>query len=136
MFELDLVSFTQAKDLKDLGFPQETDSWSYYDIDGKCTPHLQKGGHKEYCCDAPSLDLVVKWLREEKNIWVNVWADSEDNEDNKFNTVFYEQVCYGKDNKILSNKGTFVHLTYEEALSAGIDKALEILKKKYYEVCI
>lgn len=130
MVELDLVSFIQAKDLKDLGFPQETYSWCYYDIDGKCTPYLQKGGHKEYCCDAPSLDLVTRWLREEKNIWVNVWADSEDNEHNKFNTVFYEQVCYGKDNKITSNKGTFVHLTYEEALSAGIDKALEILKKK------
>lgn len=126
--ELHLVNFKQAIALKELGFPQDisqSTSYGEYDEDGDFWGLDQYYGEISYA--APTLELVAKWLREEKNIWVNVWADSEDNEHNKFNTVFYEQVCYGKDNKIISNKGIFVHLTYEEALSAGIDKAIEIL---------
>ena len=128
--EVQLISFKQAVALKELGFPQDisqSTSYGEYDENGDFWGLDQYYGEISYA--APTLELVAKWLREEKNIWINIWVDSEDNEHNKHNIIFYEQVCYGKDNKIISNKGTFVHLTYEQALSAGIDKAIEILKK-------
>lgn len=118
--ELNVVTFEQAKKLKELGFPQETDSWYYYDIEGKCVPHLQKGGHKEYCCDAPSLELVNKWLRDEKQIFLYVepYFPDMDNANIRFAVKHYKG--YSTATYFYKHK----HKTYEEALSAIIDKFL------------
>ena len=127
--ELQRVRFDQAKELKDLGFTQETDSWSYYDIEGKCTPHLQKGGHKEYCCDAPSLELVAKWFREEKKLFIFPYIYYDTHSDaftvvirKKFGEKFKESI-------LLDEYDDVTFPDYESALSAGIDKAIEILKQ-------
>ena len=69
-----------------------------------------------YSCSP--LYLVAKWLREEKNIYVDVIHHYTNNDYALW--IGHE----GEDEE-------FTGFTpYEEALSAGIDKAIEILKKK------
>lgn len=131
----DYVSFETAKLLKKKGFPQ--------DFDEVLTVYPTRGSLKGRICDfrtfsfspernygsisAPSLYVAQKWLREEKDVWVNVWAGCDDIEKSFWNTVYCEQVCYGEGGYISSNEGTYRHSTYEEALESGIAKALEII---------
>lgn len=129
--KLQPCTFEQAKALKELGFPQETDSWNYYDIEGKCVPYLQKGNHKEKCCEAPSLELVAKWLRKIKHMDIMIVPLCLDfNEGSKTN--FETPDAY--EARLIKN-GQEIYVTYycnsyEEALSAGIDKAIEMLKQQ------
>lgn len=65
--ELQLVNVEQAKALKELGFPTK---WTY----NKNVPNTFQLGDRihgfayHYC---PALELVAKWLREEKNIHID-----------------------------------------------------------------
>ena len=81
--ELQLVSFEQAKALKDLGFPQLYE----YTLDNKGNRKLKLAEYlvpyafdeqgnatvdrwntKTYSCIP--LEFVAKWLRDEKNLWI------------------------------------------------------------------
>lgn len=127
--ELQLVNFEQAKALKELGFPQLVNE----------NIHCQYvNGLLDYCEDAcflefddnviyaPTLELVAKWLRDEKNI--NIMIDNFDGRMAGFSEVSYMYIMsYIKPIKSLHNCYT-MYDTWEQALSAGIDKAIEILK--------
>lgn len=138
--ELQLVSFEQAKGLKELGFPQEVHPWHLYDVH---TGILYKD-YDDYSqvyltendtCMAPTLELAAKWLREEKNILIEPRTKSFST--NGFFKCFVlncSKDCtkcaeyqiywtdFGGDNVCFPN--------WETALSAGIDKAIKILKSK------
>ena len=122
----DYVSLEQAKLLKENGFPQEfTNGCKVF-----CTVGEFKGKIVSYndCASerdkksiaAPSLYVVQKWLRNEHNIHLVIHKDRID-----------EWSVYG--HEISPIEFTVFSLligfdSYEEALSAGITKALESLK--------
>lgn len=129
MVRLKLVSFEQAKNLKEIGFPQYSILY-FYDRIGNLI-YIEQCDNQEYSIfnkvfndvkryDAPSLELAAKWLREEKGMWIHMckpnqrpskWSSSV----NGLNARFWIP-CQEYDE-------------YDEALSAGIDKAIEIIKE-------
>lgn len=119
--EDDYVTFEQAKVLKELGFPQwEESKYPYYDgysFDGKETSVISSNCKMEY--SKVPLSLVQKWLRKEKNIHLIV-----DRIEDNIGKDYTWKIC-GKTPIFGEAFGD----EYEEALSAGIDKAIEILKQ-------
>lgn len=111
--ELQLVSSIQAKALKELGFPQ-------LDIEPIDLYFVQN----EWCV-APTLELAAKWLREEKGIIVLIEI-----EDDYGIEYIYKLYTVDKETNYMifltcGDRGEM--LSYDKALSTGIDKAIEIL---------
>lgn len=129
----DFATYEQSVKLKELGFDWEVEH--FYGLNESNEPKLCKlpdalGGqdnHNKYhdSFSAPTLAQVQKWLRE-KEIEVGVFAEFDGEirtgqwvwlmrkfDTHLYDTVFPEDISYD---------------TYEEALSAGIDKAIEFLK--------
>lgn len=126
--ELQLVNFEQAKALKELGFPQdlsfrECDYW--YNKHGHDNHHAELIGDdfsfSDIVCLAPTLELVAKWLREEKSLFTEITLDLGGGYNVQYCQLPWTNTLF--DNSL----GTFD--SYEEALSAGIDKAIKILKE-------
>lgn len=132
--ELQLVSYEQAKTLKELGFPDtlayQVCPYSYFgkdliDIHNNDISALNPKWREvkdEDICFAPTLELAAKWLREEKKIYIDVtWGNMQGN------IIWCASLNnLGKGSSVL---GDIKHVdSYEEALSAGIDKAIEMLK--------
>lgn len=135
--KLQLINFDQAKILKELGLPQ-SDGWNYQ-LGCEYLKEYGKGDDiydfDAYLIDrkelvyAPTLELAAKWFREEKNLFIII---------SNYNTSF---MTPGKEVSYMYIINTVnpvkalcdseeLYNSYEEALSAGIDKALEILKRK------
>lgn len=113
--ELQLVTSEQAKALKEVGFPLEYEEIEYEE---------PWGGFNSYISDKPilpPLELVAKWLRECKNIHVvanpSIYKDAE--------TYHYAIVQMNK-----TPRGKYGFKTFEDALSAGIDEVINILKNE------
>lgn len=119
--ELQLITFKQAKALKELGFPQGGLRNAYYGPDGECVP-INVCSPIDWELDAPTLELAAKWLRENTGIFINVGLCVD------FQYQVYLQTTLDKDHNIISSASQ--HSSYEEALSAGINKAIEILKEE------
>lgn len=131
----DYVSFEQAKALKELGFDWECQAY-FEDYVDELNRHHRKFRfnavandmlHKDFC-SAPTLAQAAKWLREVKCIIVHVFID--DNSDEPWS---YEILSTKRD-----EDGDWVYLVPqwdanfyskepEQALSAGIDRAIQIL---------
>lgn len=122
----DYVSLEQAKLLKEKGFPQEfTNGCKVFctvgEFKGKivsyndCAPERDKNS-----IAAPSLYAVQKWLRNTHNIHLVIHKDRID-----------EWSVYGHEIAPIEFTVFPLHTgfdSYEEALSAGITKALESLR--------
>ena len=136
--ELQIVRFDQAKKLKDLGFPQRI--YDYLYLDGELTSkeeydEMDCGGpfsvelSESECLSAPSLELVAKFFRQEKNLFI--LPDIYDTHSDTFIVVIRKK--FGgefKESIFLDEYDEVTFPDYDLALSAGIDKAIEILKKK------
>lgn len=142
MNEKDLVTFEQAKKLKELGFSYPT---AYYydkygsvnqkDVDPDYIPDIyvrysyiinnKYNTGKYNACDAPFLYQVQNWLREEKNIHITIDTYYPNWVSNDW-TLTYECIIIYLD-KHLRDCLTYRPSTYEEALSYGINKVLESL---------
>lgn len=137
MTELQFVTFEQAKALKELGFPQDMIGGYYSEI---CKPEVRGLLVHKIVVDtmyaSPSLELVAKWLRDEKKMQVEVNYVC----DGCFRCyVFMMNRCYSDIKSIaVENKDDkskfYRYVSYEEALSAGIDKAIKILKLGMKEI--
>ena len=75
------VSFETAKLLKEKGFDVETRG--YYPIKGDATGRLFANSSSEYDhnhsqvqISAPALQMAMKWLREEKHIFIELSVDT------------------------------------------------------------
>ena len=122
----DYVSLEQAKILKENGFPQEfTNGCKVFctvgEFKGKivsyndCAPERDKKS-----IAAPSLYVVQKWLRNTHNIHLVIHKD-----------IIDEWSVYGHEITPIEFTVFPLHTgfdSYEEALSAGITKALESLR--------
>ena len=137
----DYATFEQAKALKELGFDWECHY--HYETNRLLAPNVKTlyysmdidsddlcfdvNGHNIGDISAPTLAQAQKWLREVKGIEVGVFADFDIGLPNgkwvwimrKFNTYLCDTI-FPEDN--------INYDSYEQALSAGIDKALELLK--------
>lgn len=124
--KLQLVSKEQAVRLRDIDFPQDkhdlgyticncSDRFNVYK-EGTLTENASSMIKK---VSAPSLELVAKWLREEKNLWIEISKGGYE----KSAHCFLGDYIYEDETNIKEFN------SYEEALSAGIDKAIGILKK-------
>ena len=135
MITEDYVSFETAKLLKEKGFDAECD---YFYADGElvrarggaCNWNYGETLYTDYKneCSAPTLQMTMKWLREEKKIGIDINTNFSLDGDNKW---YYE---YGF--CIFQLFGTFKtfaqcdyngYKTYEEACEAGIKYYLENL---------
>ena len=143
----DLVNYEQAKALEALGFPQRPILDKSFDV-CYCTQYsegkdsgiiLNIGDLTTYntcnylsadSIEAPSLELAAKWLRDEKNIYfVTEPHFLEGRIDYSLTIVSYIDNKYSKIDCYFDDYYTPKSLhSYEEAISAGIDKAIEILK--------
>lgn len=153
--ELNIVSFEQAKELKELGFPQniytskvylektiphdiiakECDLSDWQCIGGRlipCSSDYNKYGVDTCIC--PTLELCAKWLREEKNIYITILPTYNNR---RYLKSFICELDYKNNvgafvtHTLNKNKGSYLYddfNSYEEALSTCIDKAIEILK--------
>ena len=122
MLQEDYVSFETAKKLKEKGFPQDCRFGQLrYSVDGE--RYIPQESNCEFCCACPTLSLVQKWFREEKKIYLDVISETNGKWENG---VVYEFsiMKQGLDNLEID---LVIYDTYEEALSAGINKALELI---------
>ena len=102
---MEIVSFEIAKKLKEKGYPQVIDKYADFYPDG--VGELV----------APTISQVLKWLREEKKIYVSVEVERED-------WFEYKIVQTIKNTR---KTGTRVYETYSEAILAGIEYVLDNL---------
>lgn len=122
----DFVTYEQAQQLKELGFDWKC--YAYYDKrrqDGIIDRALKFQNYNydnDYMnsVSTPTLAQVQKWLREKgKIILINVVPELKQYYWNLYDESFsFRGACNENYN------------TYEQALSAGIDKALELLKEQ------
>ena len=135
--ELQLVTFEQAKALKELGFPDDTSyqacPYCYFgkdliDIQNNNVSALNPKWREvkdEDICSAPTLELAAKWLRDNKNISIcpNIEPCN--------NFIMYSiKSIYDTNGNYVGSLGDKLFESYEEALSVGIDKVIEILKRQ------
>lgn len=134
MITEDYVSFETAKLLKENGFGGECMSMYLTPKphsgmgnpnEAKIAPHGRDSHYYDgylYQCEAPTLQMAMKWLREEHKLYINIWADPKDAENDNFDIIFRAQVYNGT-----SNYGTYEFSTYEHACDASIKYCLEKL---------
>lgn len=125
MITEDYVSFETAKLLKEKGFNEPCHAWqrenenvNYCDIPLDYNDMFEE--HNEYL--VPTQQMAMKWLREVHKLYINIWADLKDAENNDFDIIFRAQVYNGP-----SNYGTYEFSTYEQACEAAIKYCLENL---------
>ena len=128
----DYVSFEQAKALKELGFDWEVvKGYSHFPGEKIKSCNFQEENvnkiYSKWCFAAPTLDQAQKWLRNVKKTYLLI--DYEKWFTKPFSLEIYKEVGEKIIHKCYQNG----FQTYEEAISAGIDKALEILKQQNNE---
>ena len=132
----DFCSYELSKRLKDCGFNEPCDH--YYNGHGNLNRYADTdrinrntNGHHTPSCSAPTLAHAQKWLRDKKKIDVLVyncacgygWEISKADPQSRGTTLkFYDD--NGED------RDSGMWLTYENALSAGITVALELIEQE------
>lgn len=147
--ELQIVTFEQAKTLRELGFPFSYEGkhyslnypipmkeWNYIEYNWDELGYIEQEGvlfggsyivyeyNSDMAVSAPSLELVAKWLREEKNIQVIV--NRKQRPLTKVRYYDYDIFQDGVDEIEIIDVSCE---KYEEALSYAIDRAIELIKQ-------
>ena len=121
----DFVTFDQAKKLKELGFDWGCIHWYHTNEEHekkliKAFDYANHSGLSPRALSAPTLSQVQKWLREVKNIVVLATC----NLDYEKGHEWYWFI----DKDVNIEDPEHAYETYEAALEAGINKALEFIK--------
>ena len=130
----DYVTYEQAELLKELGFDWDCLHGYYRFFDNK-EPRLNTCGYAKnsiggdfFYCAAPTLSQVQKWFREVKGIII--YPEPRFYKGKK-PLLGYNYHLFDKDSGYYSHiESETVYDTYEQACSAGIDKAIELLKEE------
>lgn len=131
----DIVPFKIAQKLKDKGF-REKCVWHYYDDTKEkyksFSPQCHNSG--DDTSDAPTISQVLKWLREEKEIYIEpcILVDSDTNDRI---TKKYTYWSFSITNIETGDRIYFEHEhiddkrfdSYEQAALAGIEYVLDII---------
>ena len=127
MSNKEYVTYEQAKVLKELGFDTECDyHFSKEDAPGGLVWGIKSFAPANHNANGylsiPTLAQAAKWLREEKNLHIQVML-------NGVRTMYFVRVYVIEGNApVYEVEGQFDD--YESALSAGISKCLEIINEK------
>lgn len=141
--KLKLASYELSMKAKDKGFDWETLNYyasnreiyefPYYEWN---RTNDEKDGYvvKDFYCCAPTLELLSKWFRDVHNIILSVYYEPE-NVDNmayayciQIRKADDSLPCYGdKPTSYSWNMNTGYWRVYEEALSNGLFKAMELI---------
>lgn len=123
----DYVSFEQAQRLKQLGFDWKVNKgYSHFPGEKIKSCNFQQEDvntiYSKWCFSAPSLAQAQKWLRDVKGIALNITAH-----DGGF--YQWEKIYLPKAPEYEGDITPDIkqYATYEKALSAGIDRTLELL---------
>ena len=127
MIEEDYVSFETAKLLKEKGFNERLLTFYITDEAKKegCfqimafTDDKIDNNHSDHCYLAPTLQMTMKWLREEHSIAINIGWDEVFEDKFQWWCIILNQ----KDGSIL--RESEYHATYEEACETAIKYCLE-----------
>lgn len=124
----DFVTFEQAVKLKELGFNWECDYCYYYNFHNHDNPIFARHELIDPCdveeyWDAPTLSQAQKWLREVKEICVTSGIKIHEGK-YKFNW----SITLFKEGRGIWDESV-IYDTYEQALLAGINRVLELIKK-------
>lgn len=128
MITEDRVTFEIAKLLRDKGFPQNTfeiDCNVCYKYNGNLCNNARSmsGVDREISYMAPTLQMAMKWLREEKEIYITiVYGDYP-----SLNKVFWTPQIDSLEGFDLPDSFYKEYKKYEEACEAAIKYALENL---------
>lgn len=118
----ELIKFETAKLAKEKGFKLGSE-WQIrllYNLpDGKTFCEKTKET-PEYACEAPTQALLQKWLREEHQLFVEVFT-------NVFGKTQLVKVRRFNKRERLQSSNIESFGTYEQALEAGLVKALKLL---------
>lgn len=131
------VDLEVAKLLKEAGFDWEC--WGCYSPKGKfqqivyewkpCIDNWNNTSCAKQCVSAPTLEVAQRWLRDVKNFIVESRYCTTIDRKFRYRVTLYDEhgnYKYGIDLKGMSD-------TYEEALEAGIKKALELVLEEKVE---
>lgn len=121
----DYVKFEQAKLLKGVGFDWDCMmGYAHYPNESVKTFNAQEeninGKYNKWCWSAPTLYQVQKWLFEKYGIWVEITRDT-------IETTRFDCGITHADDEYREWVGMFDNPI--EALSSGIDKALQLIQK-------
>ena len=121
---MEVVSFEIAKKLKEKGFRERTLSMYLESVKLPHTPliyYLKDWNKEDNCYSAPTISQVLKWLREEKKIFIDIRTSIDLNGKEHFS--YY--IIY---NKVSIREGyTDFDWKFEQAALAGIEYVLDNL---------
>lgn len=120
----DYVSFETAKLLKEKGFNWNTDKQFNSDKIVADYDITDRSRHPERYLDAPTLAMVMKWLREVHHIFIDIDYDSHEFGDKPYFTLMtnMDTCSYYSEKNLPLNRAT-----YEEMAEAAIKYCLENL---------
>lgn len=124
---MEFVNFEISKKLKEKGFDEPCEMYYHiHDDIADCVGSLESTGgernfvnsNNKYRCAAPTISQVLKWLREEKGIHIEIRL---------FSIGYGFDIIQVTDRKKLAWSGTYEHDTYEQSALAGIVYVLDNL---------
>ena len=136
----DFVSFEIAKKLKEKGFECDhpfamySEEGVFYDLctsakyitsasGFKCRCYYDYEDFDEHDCVAPTISQVLKWLREEKKLFVEIFMYHSCYLYEIYNTEIYDVDFTQKSEKYSEEE----YASYEQAALAGIEYAIDNL---------
>jgi len=130
MIQEDYVSFETAKLLKEKGF--DVYVRSFYDADDMPAQHNEalwdwNLNKENYRFSAPTLQIAMKWLREEKHYYIQVMLDGWACGDHSGYYVVIQKTDSDFEMMLSDAVDEVFYQTYEEACEAGIKYCLENL---------
>lgn len=134
----DFVSYELALALKACGFNEPC--LTFYDtnkefgraLDTDNFNHLGETYQGEWFTDtisAPSLWQAQKWLREKKELFIEVSPNFGMRARATFGITSYDFTLFDSRGHIINDMDSSTYPSYEAALSAGISAALELIKE-------
>ena len=121
MITEDYVGFETAKLLREKGFTANIHGM--YDHDGKFCEATFTDVEPYYCCYAPTLQMAMKWLREERKINIEIftyWSIQE-------KAVYGSRIVSVEHAANVFKEIDIAYNTYEQACEAAIKYCLEKL---------
>lgn len=123
---MDFVTFEIAKKLKDKGFPQGNENditEKYYTISDSLKSAIMLANNEDVKWYCPTISQVLKWLREKKKLFIEIFMYHNHYLWEIYNTEMYDVDFTQKSEKYSEKE----YVSYEEAVLAGIEYVLDNL---------